>query len=429
MTNTSIYIFRLLHVFTLSLRIWGLSNSLELQKSQRREMSYENSLSTKFSKSYNTYSNQSKMQKEKIPRKTKSNKRSRAYNNGPNTPVPAPSVSNQPSPLDVIGGPSTSTSPIPVSVPSGQPSDTKCCNLSTLDYDKYLTDIAVSISGPISTGTPQQQALDWMKAENKYCECASDSCKVYERYSLAVFYFSTGGDEWNKCSMPNLNSQKAIDKANAACDITTTINSHTDDIGLLPDGTDAWLTPVDHCSWAGIACRSSSTCVDRLEFEQNNVIGTLPIELDQLIELRFLILERGGLTGPIPPEWHTLTELLHLDFDFNQLTSSIPNYIYGLTNMLQLDLNDNKLTGSISSSIGALTNLIYLQVDHNQFSGSLPSELGNLINLRVGVFSSNEFTGTISPILANNSMIALEADCGGHNPKVVCAPCTVCYEK
>jgi len=147
-------------------------------------------------------------------------------------------------------------------MPSSQPT----CNISPLGYDARLTQVATSVSGPISSGTPQQQALDWLLSETYYFECDILSCKIRERYSLAVFYFATSGDSWIKCNMPDLSSQISIDEANDACDILTTTIPPTLDIGLLEEGTDAWLTPVDTCNWAGIVCRETSTCVDRIEF-------------------------------------------------------------------------------------------------------------------------------------------------------------------
>ena len=145
----------------------------------------------------------------------------------------------------------------------------KCCNLSPVAYDAYVTSVAVSVSGSISHGTPQEQALDWLKEEVDYCECDPDDCKIYERYSLAVFYFTTSNqpEPWSKCGMPDdLDDPASIAAANAACDITTTTIPPMLDIGLLDEGTNAWLTPVDACTWAGIVCRQTSKYVDRIEF-------------------------------------------------------------------------------------------------------------------------------------------------------------------
>ena len=168
----------------------------------------------------------------------------------------------------IENAPSMLPSFFPTQVPSAQPSLSRCCNTSPLNWRLRLTEVATSVSGTILPGTPQRQALDWMINEDNYCECDADSCKIYERYSLAVFYFSTVGDSWGKCSKPDLTNPAAIDAANAACDIRTTPIPRALEIpsGLEPEGTDAWLTPVDACKWAGIVCRTVSGCADRIEF-------------------------------------------------------------------------------------------------------------------------------------------------------------------
>ena len=137
--------------------------------------------------------------------------------------------------------------------------------MSQAKWELFLTEVATSVSGTIVNNTPQKQALDWMILEDNYCEC-DQFCKIYERYSLAVFYFSTGGNSWTKCSKPNLNDQGSIDAGNADCDLTTTPIPPALNIGLEPSGTDAWLTPVDACQWAGIVCKTANGCLDQLEF-------------------------------------------------------------------------------------------------------------------------------------------------------------------
>ena len=86
---------------------------------------------------------------------------------------------------------------------------------------------------------------------------------------MAVFYFTTNGDEWFKYSAPdNLNDSKSIDDANANCDVTATpIPGGSLNPSFLPrtEVTMAWLTPVSECEWAGIACRVDTNCVDHIE--------------------------------------------------------------------------------------------------------------------------------------------------------------------
>ena len=54
--------------------------------------------------------------------------------------------------------------------------------------------------------------------------------------------------------------------------------------------------------------------------EMNGVGGTLPFELRDLGDLRFLILERGTISGTIPSQFGEIEDLLFLDLDFNNLS-------------------------------------------------------------------------------------------------------------
>ena len=101
-------------------------------------------------------------------------------------------------------------------------------------------------------------------------------------------------------------------------------------------------------------------------------------------ETTFLVL--GGnnytsgesLTGSIPPEIGNLTNVRYLELKNNQLTGSIPPEIGNLTNLEILNLDNNQLTGSIPSEIGNLTKLEYLFLNDNQLIGNIPSEVCNL---------------------------------------------------
>ena len=72
----------------------------------------------------------------------------------------------------------------------------------------------------------------------------------------------------------------------------------------------------------------------------------------------------------------------------NELTGSIPSEIGNLTNLRYLNLNDNELTGSIPPETGNLTHLTYLNLKSNQLSGIIPEEICNI--------------GDSTPSLSNN---------------------------
>jgi hypothetical protein len=99
-----------------------------------------------------------------------------------------------------------------------------------------------------TSSTPQNTALIWL-ANNTNLETYSAEKKI-QRYILAVLYYSTSGDNWNRNT--------------------------------------AWITDVDECDWYNLAdtsfCDVNGTVVE-LDFYDldtetgNNLVGTIPNEL------------------------------------------------------------------------------------------------------------------------------------------------------
>ena len=143
------------------------------------------------------------------------------------------------------------------------------------------------------------------------------------------------------------------------------------------------------------------TSLGILNLSFNNLTGSIPSELGNLVNLRRLIIYINNLTGPIPPELGNLTNLETLNLSSNNLTGSIPSELGNLTNLETLNLPFNNLTGSIPSELGNLTNLEILNLNDNNLTGSIPPELGNLTNLEILNLNDNNLTGSIPPELGN----------------------------
>jgi hypothetical protein len=91
----------------------------------------------------------------------------------------------------------------------------------------------------------------------------------------------------------------------------------------------------------------------------------------------------SGWLGAVGTEcnWYGVTcnagsTVIYLSFNFNQLNGTIPDSLGNLINILEIDLSSNQLSGSIPSSLGNLTHLNGLNLSGNQLSGSIPSSLG-----------------------------------------------------
>jgi hypothetical protein len=81
-----------------------------------------------------------------------------------------------------------------------------------------------------------------------------------------------------------------------------------------------WLsfTRSAPCHWYGVTC--SGGHITELNLASNNLSGTLPLTLNQLIGLKRLRLERNVLRGPVPPTICALGgTLVDADFSYNAL--------------------------------------------------------------------------------------------------------------
>jgi len=143
----------------------------------------------------------------------------------------------------------------------------------------------------------------------------------------------------------------------------------------------------------------------KLYASHNKLTGPIPPELGKLSSLSGLDLSDNQLTGPIPPELGKLSSLSDLDLSNNQLTGSIPSEIGKLSSLSGLDLSNNQLTGSIPSEIGKLSSLSDLDLADNQLTGSIPSEIGNLSLLHLLHLFNNQLKGSIPPDLGNLSSL------------------------
>jgi hypothetical protein len=301
--------------------------------------------------------------------------------------------------------------------------------------------------------SPQATAVEWLLGNDMEYLCPG-SPTLIQRYSLAVFYFSTNGNRWSQCAAPDIFSDAAIELANEACLAEP----------IADTGSNAWLTPGSECLWGGVVCNSEGF-VQRIDIgtltrvllhkivrvyilnltdvsiwiyaEQNGLTGSLPRELEQLTSMTHMLLEDGLISGEIPSEFGNLVELQVLDLNFNSISGSIPDELYGLVKLQQLDLNDNRLEGTISTRIGLLSQLAFFQVHGNNMTGTIPSEMGNLSMLGAATFEANNLQGSMPAgicALRSRELETLTVDCltvsGRGSPPFVSCPsdcCTQCF--
>ena len=157
---------------------------------------------------------------------------------------------------------------------------------------------------------------------------------------------------------------------------------------------DNWGSDKPLGQWYGVTADAYGF-VTRLELLENNLSGTLPPEIGDLVKLTALNLGYNyGIGGNIPAEIGTLNKLGYLNLYGNELTGGIPEELYSLSELYHLDLGVNKLSGELSPKIAGLSKLTSLWLHYNNFSGSLPKELGQMNLIQVGLYN-NSFSGSL----------------------------------
>ena len=163
---------------------------------------------------------------------------------------------------------------------------------------------------------------------------------------------------------------------------------------LVGSGTKLnWAANVNINSWYGIAV--SGGRVQWIDLSSSNLGGSIPPELGDLTELRYLELYDNWLSGRIPPELGDLENLIELRLDYNGLTGAIPSELSGMSNLQYLYLDSNGLTGPIPSELSGMTELRELRLHRNRLSGAIPPGMGGLRELEELYLGRNRLGGAI----------------------------------
>jgi len=109
--------------------------------------------------------------------------------------------------------------------------------------------------------------------------------------------------------------------------------------------------------------------------------------------------QNNNLTGSIPVELGNLANLVNLHLENNNFSSSIPEELGKLTNLRILSLADNDLSGSIPAQFGNLISLREMNLANNDLTGFIPTELTNLVYLTSLELSFNRLYGCFPVML------------------------------
>lgn len=323
----------------------------------------------------------------------------------------------------------------------------------TMDYRNEARDYLISYGFVTAQtlqdpSTPQAKAFKWITTEDGYKEpieeFSQDSggdrgasrtvTRFAERYSLAVFYYSTGGDsggwryklnflepidhcDWNEMFVDPRG--QIIKQGVTECKMFTPkfdgykvskIEISNNDLnGMIPKEImffpymKTWITPFN----ADLTTQNSldpflhqGEKFTHLELQYCGVTGTIPEEFgNTLTNLNYLGLGNNFLQGEIPDSFFNLNFLIVLGLDDNLLSSPISKFAR-LKSIQKLYLEDNLITGTITDDMirDGWQDMIDLDVSVNRLDGLLPSNFFNMTKLEVADLHGNDFGGQIPEI-------------------------------
>jgi hypothetical protein len=234
--------------------------------------------------------------------------------------------------------------------------------------------------------SPQGRALQWLTDDVQGKRLLGR--QMLQRFSLAAIYYSLGGEYWYNQS--------------------------------------SWLSPQDECSWLRACpapCDSNGNIVC-LSLWENNLTGSLPFELSQLLKLEIILLSGNSISANIPAEVGSLSNVHILDLPANRINGTIPSELGNMAQLNLLSFHDNSVSGTLPTEIGKLSELRQFTLYQNVLTGTLPSELGLMRNLEGLVASDNKLNGSIpiemGVMSALRSLNLLNNELTGVMPPQVC---------
>ncbi|GMI72977.1 EF-TU receptor [Hibiscus trionum] len=161
-----------------------------------------------------------------------------------------------------------------------------------------------------------------------------------------------------------------------------------------------------------------SVGMNHLYFGNNQITGTIPLGITNLVNLLGIGFEYNQLTGTIPDSIGKLKTLQWLSLGGNALTGRIPTSVGNLSRLNVFGLEENLLEGNIPAGLGKCQNLMKMGLQSNrltgEFSGQIPAALGGCTSLEFLYLGNNHFSGSIPASLSSLRSIA-EFDLSNNN--------------
>lgn len=166
--------------------------------------------------------------------------------------------------------------------------------------------------------------------------------------------------------------------------------------------TNSWNLTAPINTWFGLTFDTNNR-VEFLDIYNNNLTGTIPVEIGNLPTIKRLNVYNNNLESEIPKEIWNLINLTDLRLGLNNLSLSngIPTEIKNLTNLELLNLSTIELSQPLQPELFKLVNLNRLIIENCGLTGNLPKEFADITDV---FLYNNEFEGEIpSEIIENKN--------------------------
>lgn len=237
--------------------------------------------------------------------------------------------------------------------------------------------------------TPQTKALIWLGHADTTEERDVQHQLFFQRFALAVFYFSTHGKH-----VTTMDAATLIQTANTDSFPSSYLYHLEHESSWL--NRYRWLSTKSVCTWHGIECDPDEVGDERiiaLNLTHNGLHGTIPWrELTATLRWNLQSVELSGnaIVGDIMGFSENITNIDSLSWPHlrkfrisdNQLTGPLPvHWLQTCQEMEEIDLSGNRCSGSLPDyAFEYFENLRQLQLDHNDLTGKVPV-LGHLQQL------------------------------------------------
>ncbi|KAB1216419.1 hypothetical protein CJ030_MR4G029197 [Morella rubra] len=190
-------------------------------------------------------------------------------------------------------------------------------------------------------------------------------------------------------------------------DIAKTLGKTNWDFSVNPcSGELGWATAnpakgLENAVTCNCSFNNGTVChVVSIVLKEQNLPGTLPLDLVRFPYLEEIDLTRNYLNGTIPPQWGSV-KLVNISLLGNRLTGSIPKELANITTLKSIVVEYNQLSGNLPPELGNLSSLERILLGSNYFTGELPTSFAKLTTLTDFRISDNQFSGKIPDYIQN----------------------------